>query len=129
MISIGGSELKIHEIKEILDAEVLCGSDKLFLEVSCACGCDLMSDVLKFPKDNSVLITGLNNIHVIRTAEMADIQCLVFARGVVPTVEIITEANSIGMIVMRTNLPLYESCGRLYKEGLGVDKCSDGQYI
>ena len=67
--------MTIRELIPVLDARVLCGEDKLDQEVKSACGSDLMSDVLAFVKDKTVLITGLTNIHVMRTAEMLDIYC------------------------------------------------------
>ena len=76
--------MTIKELIPVLDARVLCGEDKLEQEVSSACGSDLMSDVLAFVKDKTVLITGLTNVHVMRTAEMLDIHCVIFARGKVP---------------------------------------------
>ncbi|SHE68218.1 hypothetical protein [Alkalibacter saccharofermentans] len=111
--------MKIHEIKNILDAEILCGEDKLSDEISLACGCDLMSDVLRFAKEDVVLLTGLTNIHVLKTAEMANIQYLVFVRDKTPAVEMVQEADELDMVIMKTRLPLYEACGKLYKEGLG----------
>jgi hypothetical protein len=111
--------MKLHEIKSILDAEILCGGDKLSDEISLACGCDLMSDVLRFAKEDVVLLTGLTNIHVLKTAEMANIQCLVFVRDKTPAVEMVQEADELDMVIMKTRLPLYEACGKLYKEGLG----------
>ena len=85
--------MTIRELIPVLDARVLCGDDKLDQEVKTACGSDLMSDVLAFVKDKTVLITGLTNVHVMRTAEMLDIHCVVFARGKVPSEEILEEAR------------------------------------
>ncbi|NTW70787.1 MAG: hypothetical protein HGA49_00905 [Eubacteriaceae bacterium] len=111
--------MKLYEIRDILKASILCGEDKLDYEVSLACGCDLMSDVLRFAKENVVLLTGLTNIHVLKTAEMANIECLVFVRDKTPTPDLIQQAEELNMVIMTTELPLYESCGRLYKKGLG----------
>ncbi|MBP9015258.1 MAG: hypothetical protein KBH15_01980, partial [Candidatus Atribacteria bacterium] len=61
--------MTLLEIKEILQAEVLAGEEFLDREPSSACGSDLLSDVLAFTKENSVLLTGLTNSQVIRTAE------------------------------------------------------------
>ena len=76
--------MKLKEVKEILEAEILCGEDKLEEEVNSACGCDLMSDVLAFVKDKALLLSGLVNPQVIRTAEMMDISAIVFVRGKMP---------------------------------------------
>ena len=80
--------MKISEIQERLGAELLCGEDRLDEEVKAACCSDMMSDVLAFVKDQGVLITGLLNSQVIRTANMMDMVCVVFVRGKVPTEEI-----------------------------------------
>ena len=82
------------------------------------CGCDLMSDVLSFIKPNSLLLTGLTNPQVIRTAEMADIKAICFIRGKKPDKETVELAKSKNIPLLLTDLPMFEACGRLYKEGL-----------
>lgn len=114
--------MKLGIIKEILKAEIVCGNDLIDNEVYFACGCDLMSDVLRFAKDEVVLLTGLVNMHVLRTAEMANIQNLIFVRNKKPTNDIVKEAIELGMVIMCTRLPLFEACGKLYKEGLGDER-------
>lgn len=120
--------MKISEIIHILDARVLCGEDMLNQEVSTACGSDLMSDVLAFVKDKTVLITGLTNVHVIRTAEMLDIHCIVFARGKVPGEDVLGEARELGIVVLTTRHTTYTTCGLLYQAGIrGNNECIAGQ--
>ena len=70
--------MKIGTIKDLLGAQVICCEEGLSRHVYSACGSDMMSDVLAFVKDQPVLLTGLCNPQVIRTAEMMDIMCLVF---------------------------------------------------
>ena len=72
--------MKISQIQELLEAEVLCGGDQLDKEVFSACGSDMMSDVLAYVKDQAVLLTGLVNPQVVRTAEMMDMVCIVRRR-------------------------------------------------
>ena len=109
----------VREIRDILSAEVLCGEEELLsAEVKSACGADLMSDVLAFVKDQSVLLTGLMNPQVVRTAEMMDMQCIVFVRGKHPEDAIIELAEKRGIVVMTTPLRLYQACGKLYAAGL-----------
>ena len=110
--------MKISTLKECLEAEVLCGEEKLNKEVCSAFGCDMMSDVLAYAKDQAVLLTGLVNPQVVRTAEMMDMVCIVFVRSKRPTDAILQLAESAGIVVMATNLRMYESCGRLYANGL-----------
>ena len=111
--------MKIKDIQHLLDANLLChGDDNLDKEVTSAFGCDLMSDVLAYVKDQSVLLTGLVNPQVIRTAVMLDMVCVVFVRSKTPTEEILNLAMDSDIAVMSTNKTLYESCGILYSNGL-----------
>jgi len=110
--------MKLIKVKEILDAKILKGDNLLEREVLSACGSDLMSDVLAFVKDQSLLLTGLINPQVIRTAEMMDIVAVCFVRGKLPAEEVIELANEKGITILSTELPLYISCGKLYSEGL-----------
>ncbi len=110
--------MKIVKVKEILKAKVWAGETGLEEEVYAACGCDLMSDVLAFAKEKVLLLTGLVNPQVIRTAEMLDICAIIFVRGKEPTKEMIEMANHKGMIILSTEEPLYIACGKLYSAGL-----------
>lgn len=110
--------MTLREIKEILQAEVLAGEEFLDREPSSACGSDLLSDVLAFTKENSVLLTGLTNSQVIRTAEMSDIIGVIFVRGKRPDNYAIELATIKKIPLLATRLPMYESCGRLYLRGL-----------
>ena len=111
--------MKISEIRDLLDAEVLCCEDRLDREVYSACGCDLMSDVLAFVKDQAVLMTGLVNPQVIRTAVMMDMVCIVFVRSITPSEEMLSLARDNGIVIMRSEKRLYEACGIMYSNGLG----------
>ena len=110
--------MKISEIVELLDAKVVCGSDMLEDDVFSACGSDMMSDVLAYVKDQAVLLTGLVNSQVIRTAEMMDMVCIVFVRSKRPNEEMIELAKESGLAVLTTDMRLYEACGKLYVNGL-----------
>ncbi|BER92151.1 MAG: hypothetical protein PWP60_819 [Candidatus Atribacteria bacterium] len=110
--------MTLREIKEILDAEVLAGEEFLDQEPVSACGSDLLSDVLAFTKERSVLLTGLTNAQVIRTAEMSDLVGIIFVRGKKPDSATIELANIKKIPLLATKLPMYEACGRLYMKGL-----------
>ena len=110
--------MKINAIQELLNARVLCCEESLDKHVYSACGCDLMSDVLAFVKDQAVLLTGLVNPQVIRTAVMMDMVCIVFVRSKTPTQEMLELAKESGIVLMNTEKTLYTSCGLLYSNGL-----------
>lgn len=112
--------MKIGRIKELLDADILCGGEHLDTEVVSACGSDMMSDVLAFVKDQAVLITGLCNPQVIRTAEMMDMKCVVFVRGKRPDSQIVDMAKAKGIVLLCSPYRMYSACGILYSEGLGA---------
>ncbi len=118
--------MKISTIVELLDARVLCGEDKLEGTVNSACGCDMMSDVLAFVKEQAVLVTGLCNPQVVRTAVMMDMRCIVFVRGKTPPADVIALADDAGMVVLATNERMYTACGKLYINGLHGGEVIDG---
>ncbi len=110
--------MKISGIRDLLGAEVLCGEDRLDRHVYSACGSDMMSDVLAYVKDQAVLLTGLVNAQVIRTAEMMDMVCIVFVRSKRPTPEMIKLAGECGLVLLATDMRMYEACGKLFAGGL-----------
>ena len=116
--------MKISQIQELLNAEVICGGDQLDKDVHSACGSDMMSDVLAYVKDQAVLLTGLVNPQVVRTAEMMDMVCIVFVRSKAPTQEMVALAQEHGMVLLKTNKRMYEACGKLYAAGLGTKGAS-----
>lgn len=110
--------MTIKEAAGLLDAEILCGEDLLDREINSACGSDMMSDVLAFVKEHSILLTGLLNPQVVRTAEMMDMSCIVFVRGKHPGDAILKLAGDCGIVVMRTEYRMFSACGKLYAAGL-----------
>ena len=110
--------MKISTIKDLLDAKVLAGEDKLDKEAFSAFGCDLMSDVLAYVNDQAVLLSGLVNPQVIRTALMMDMICIIFVRSKMPTDDMLELARENGIVVLATDKTLYTSCGLLYSNGL-----------
>lgn len=110
--------LALFEIKVILKADILVGDNMMDKVINSACGSDLMSDVLAFVKDQTLLLTGLTNPHVIRTAELLDVSAIVFVRGKVPTQDIIDMAIERSIVLLSTYNTLFEACGKLYSAGL-----------
>ncbi len=110
--------MTIADMVNVLRARVLCGEERLETPVYTACCSDLMSDVLAFVNEKTVLITGLTNPHVLRTADMLDLKCLVYARGKVPGEEILEQAQDQGLVVITTRETAFTACGLLYEAGL-----------
>ena len=110
--------MKISQLKELLSAEILCGEEMLECEVEAACCSDMMSDVLAYVKDQGVLLTGLVNSQVIRTAAMMDMVCVVFVRNKTPGEDIIELAKESDIVVMKSPRRAFEACGILYTNGL-----------
>ncbi|MBN2897157.1 MAG: hypothetical protein JXO44_00170 [Clostridia bacterium] len=108
----------VKEIVELLDGEVLIGESYLDLRVKAAFGSDLMSDVLAFAETEAVLLTGLINNQVIRTAEMLDLRAIVFVRGKIPGKEVISLAEENRIVLISTDKTLYTTAGILYAHGL-----------
>ena len=110
--------MTVQAIKELLNARVLGGEDMLDREVYTACGSDMMSDVLAHVDDQAVLITGLCNPQVLRTAEMMDIVCVIMVRDKQPDDAMIEMAAERNICLLATSLPMFSTCGLLYEAGL-----------
>lgn len=110
--------MTIEQVMTVLDAALLTPQADLQREVHAACGSDMMSDVLAYVKDQAVLVTGLNNPQVVRTADMMDMICIVFVRGKMPDETILKLARERDIAVLATKLPMFGACGILYQHGL-----------
>lgn len=110
--------MRLAEVIHILEAEILSGQELLMKEVATVCGSDLLSDVLAFTTEETLLLTGLTNVQVVRTAEMSDLVGIVFVNGKRPNVDLLPMAHQKGIPLFITKLPMYEACGRLYQYGL-----------
>lgn len=110
--------MKLREVKEILSAEVICGQEFLDREATSAFGSDMMSDVLAFAKEQSILLTGLVSPQAIRTALMLDMPCVVFVRAKKMKDEVVSLARESGITILSTEYRLFETCGKLYAKGL-----------
>ena len=110
--------MKLGEIGKYLDARVLVGHELLDMDIHTICGSDLMSDVLAFTKESTLLLTGLCNTQTIRTAEMSDLSAIIFVRGKKPSPEVLSLAQENALPILVTEFPMYESCGKLYALGL-----------
>jgi len=110
--------MNLGEIRDILDAEVLVGNECMDIEVKGAFAADLLSDVLAFAKEGTMLITGTTNPQVIRTAEMLELIGIVFARGKKPDKDAINLAQIKKVPLLSTRYIMFETCGRLFKNGL-----------
>jgi predicted transcriptional regulator len=109
--------MKLHQIIPIVEGQLLLdvGVDP---DISCGAASDLLSDVLVFAEPYSILITGLCNPQVVRTAEMADIAAILFVRGKTPEAETIDLARKKGIPLAVSKATMFEVCGRLYQAGL-----------
>ena len=110
--------MKIKNLVDVLEGNVVMGEQYLEKEVVFGFASDLMSDVLTLDTDQLVLVTGLNNLQTIRTAEMADIECVVFVRNkqVLPTmIEIASEHE---MVLIECRFSMFGAIARLYDAGL-----------
>jgi predicted transcriptional regulator len=110
--------MTIKEITEIIDGKVICCEDKLATCVEYAFSSDLMSDVLTIEKENMVLITGLANLQTIRTSEMSEISCIIFARDKKIGNEMVALAKENHMILVESPHSVFHISGELYKAGL-----------
>ena len=111
--------MKIREVAEILEAEVICGENNIdSIEVTNGYAADLMSDVLAFASHSVLLITGLTNVQIFRTAQMLDIPAIVFVRGKIPQKDLFALAKECDMPILLTKNSMFAACGKLYEKGM-----------
>ncbi len=110
--------MTLREVAEILDATIVGGKDQLDREVATAFGADLMSDVLAFAKPGCLLLTGLTNLQIVRTADVLDIAAIIVVRGKCPLPETITLAEELRIPILATRYILFEAAGRLFAKGI-----------
>lgn len=110
--------MTIREVASLLDAEVYCGKAQLDSQVDSVFGSDLMSDVLAFVKHQQILLTGLVNPQVVRTADLMDMRCVILVRSKKPTEEMIRLAESKDIVLLGAAKTMYLSAGLLYAAGL-----------
>jgi serine kinase of HPr protein (carbohydrate metabolism regulator) len=110
--------MTVEEISKLLDAEIICGKNRASLKIDLAFASDLMSDVLTLGEDNVMLITGLANMQTIRTAEMAEIPCVIVARDKEVSDEMTEIAEENGIILLKCRYSVFKTCGLLFREGI-----------
>lgn len=118
MNAAGGRSLKLYEVQRVLGASQIWGHHCLDRDVATACGADLMSDVLAFTKDGALLLTGLTNPQVVRTADVGGLTAIVFVRGKIPSQEATEMAKELDIPLFSTPHTLFEACGILFSKGL-----------
>ncbi|MGM0498539.1 MAG: DRTGG domain-containing protein [Bacteroidota bacterium] len=109
--------MNISEIARLINGEILTGNAENG-NLTKAFSSDLMSDVLTLETENTILITGLANLQAIRTAEMSDIDCIIFARNKKVTEDMVNLAKENNMIVIRTPCSVFKTSGMLYNAGI-----------
>ncbi len=117
--------MTILQAAQTIDAKILGGAEEAEKEIISACGSDMMSDVMAFFHGQGILLTGLINVQVIRTANLMDISAVCFVRGKKPNQDMLNLAAEMGIVVLQTNLPMFTACGKLYAAGLSGTSTED----
>lgn len=110
--------MNVTDLIEIINGKLLNKKVDLNLTIQGCGGADLMSDVLASLQPDAVLLTGLCNPQVVRTAMMADVTAIVLVRGKEPPQETISLAENEGIPLISTPFGMFEACGRLYQAGI-----------
>ena len=110
--------MKLRRVLSIIDGRVISKNIDLDKDIQMGCGADLMSDVLAFTHEGTLLMTGLTNPQVVRTAELAGITAIVFVRGKLPPPETVALAEEKDIPLLASKYTMFETCGRLYQSEL-----------
>ena len=110
--------MTFRDMTDILSAEVVVGHDCMDAKIRDAFASDLLSDVLAFAKEGTLLITGITNPQVVRTAEMLELLGILFVRGKKPDEDAVKLARGKKIPLFCTRYIMFETCGRLFANGL-----------
>lgn len=110
--------MTVAQISQAVNGKIVCGEKLKDKVIETACGSDMMSDVMAFYHDRGLLLTGLVNIQVVRTASLLDLDGICFVRGKKPTQEMIDFATECGLFIITTEMPMFPACGKLFAGGL-----------
>ncbi len=110
--------MRVSEVLKVAQARLISSGLNLDLDVRAGFAADLMSDALRYDLSQALLVSGLANPQVVRTAEMADVAVILMVRGKVPPPDTRALAEEIGIPFLCTDLTMFETCGRLLAAGL-----------
>jgi hypothetical protein len=110
--------MNLINIMKLANGHLITENLDINIEISGAYGADLMSDVLAASQSDAVLLTGLTNPQVVRTAQMADFRAIIFVRGKQPSAETLLLAEQENIPLITSSFGMFELCGRLHKAGL-----------
>jgi hypothetical protein len=110
----------LRDVMTVLGARPVSSECDPLAEVRAGFAADLMSDALRYDLSQALLVSGLANPQVVRTAEMADVAAILMVRGKVPPADTLQLADEIGIPFLSTELTMFESCGRLFGAGLSA---------
>lgn len=119
--------MNVRELIDLIDGHLYNESADLSRIVLGGCGADLMSDVLASIQPEAVLLTGLCNPQVVRTAVMADVAAIILVRGKTPPPETVALAEEERIALVSSPFGMFELCGRLHRAGLtSLERPVDG---
>ncbi|WP_353894279.1 DRTGG domain-containing protein [Proteinivorax hydrogeniformans] len=110
--------MNLKKVSQLVGGKVIAGEEFLNREIKAAYGADLLSDVLAFTESGTLLLTGLVNSQVVRTAEMLDLCGIVVVRGKEVEGDTLKLAKECNMTIIVTDKTMFESCGILFHHGV-----------
>jgi predicted transcriptional regulator len=110
--------MKLAEVLALIEGQAISRRVDFQMDVKMVLGADLMSDVLSYNHAGAILLTGLTNPQVVRTAEMSNIKAIVFVRGKYPPPETIILAQEKEIPLLTSHYTMFETCGKLFAAGL-----------
>ena len=110
--------MTVAKVAELVQGVVVCGRDKLDLDLERGFASDLMSDVLTLIEEDLLFITGLVGAQSIRTAIVSDIEAVLLVRNKKATEEMKALAESEGLVLIESPFSMYRASGVLFAGGL-----------
>jgi redox-sensing transcriptional repressor len=112
---LAGADMKMQELANKIGALVLTTGDSGQHTVTKIYAGDRVSDLLNEASDQTLLVTNLVNLQMVRMAELMEVPGICFVDGVDPGREVIDLANHNNTLLMVSPLGVFETCGLIYQ--------------
>lgn len=110
--------MTLNEIASAVDARIIAGDVTDDVDIAYACASDVMCDLLSLTRSDTILLTGIDDSHMLRAAEELSVRAVLYVRGIVPSRQTIEAAEEHGTVLLSTDRTMFTTCGMLYERGI-----------
>lgn len=119
--------MKLLEIVNKLNLDVISGNELLDREVTGGYVSDMLSDVLTHSRKGTIWVTLQTHLNIIPVASMREVAGIIIVNGRQPDAETLKKAEKEKIPVLGTEMRAFQVVGKLYQLGIdGQDEALQG---